>query len=283
MGVFNMKNSLLFLLIFLWSQGAWASTYCSQAGACFLYNEGSGTTTTDNSGNGYNGTFQSSGHPAWTAIVPNFAVSGSAPNSLSYNGSSDYVTYGTSTALMQAGNPLTITFWMYQTATTSNSQALIGNINSGGSSGMYVITQTTNTNRDIDFAVKGSTVLNRDSNNSVYSLNTWVFVAVTWDGTTTASHVHIYVNNTEVGGYQTTTNGVSLASASGNTIITGNTRTGSTGWYDGYETNVSVFPSVLSSTALTTIYNYGLNYNPPTTDFDTIQGGSTLKGGTVIN
>lgn len=76
----------------------------------------------------------------------------------------------------------------------------------------------TGTSNDIQFFHSGSTSLNRVSNTSAFTADVWNHFLVTWDGGTTATNVHIYVNGSEVS-YATTTNGVSFTSADGTSTL----------------------------------------------------------------
>jgi hypothetical protein len=69
MGVCQLKKLLFLLLLFLNFSQAWATNYCSDASAkgCWTFENGSGTTVTDQTSNHHDGTFNSSGHPAWTS------------------------------------------------------------------------------------------------------------------------------------------------------------------------------------------------------------------------
>ena len=106
--------TILFLLV---SSQAYATNYCTTAAACYLFTEGSGTTTSDGSGNSNTGTFSGSGHPAWSGTVPSFHVSGSTANSVLY-ASGDYIGAGSGSSIANV-SPMTLVAWVYFTGTPS--------------------------------------------------------------------------------------------------------------------------------------------------------------------
>ena len=271
------KLILFFLMVFSTSAFAQTTNYCTQAGACYLYNEGSGTSTTDNSGNGNTGTFSSSGHPAWSTSVPTFAVSGSPSFSTSY-ASGDYITYGTTNTVLQVGNPVTVTMWVYITAHGATGGELIGK-QASTTSGVFFLVNVAGTDTFPELIVRGSTAMNREGGTSGIPLNAWTFLALTWDGSATDTNIHIYINNSEIS-YQNQQNGVSLASNAGNVISTGGDSFGNKPFV-GLITNVGVFSSILSSTALTSIYNYGLQQSSPATTLGANITGVNITGATI--
>lgn len=100
----------------------------------------------------------------------------------------------------------TISIWVYaETAVVQLAQFFWGSMNAtnDGIANRFTVN---------DFAVgfnanTDNTNLVRLSDDDSMSGNTWEHVLVTWDGTLTATGVHIYVDGSEVS-YQTTTNGI---------------------------------------------------------------------------
>ena len=90
--------------------------------AAYGFNEGSGTTTADASGNGLTGTLNGA---AWTTL-------GKFGNALSFNGSSNYVDLGNPTPLKLTGS-MTWSAWIYATANPADDGQIIAK--SGGTNG----------------------------------------------------------------------------------------------------------------------------------------------------
>lgn len=101
-----------------------------------------------------------------------------------------------------------------------------------------------NTTSAIRFSTSGGLI--RLSVNNAFTLNVWNHLVVTWDGSTTAANVHIYINGTEVS-YATTTNGTGPTDNSADSLNIGNNTTVA-GTFDGQLTEVAVWGSVLTTT-----------------------------------
>lgn len=248
------RISLILVSLFLWSSLAFAGSYCSQAQMCYLFTEGSGTTVADSSGHGNTGTFNSSGHPAWTTTVPSFGVSGSAANS-AVSDATSYINTGNST-IVQNGNSVTVVAWIYITSLAASQPNRIIDVSGNIVFGFDVAST------DLVIKMAGSTPMLHDSNTGAFALNTWTFVAFTSNLSTTASSSHIYTATlasptvTEVS-YATTTNGVTLSSNTGNNLYLLN-RNDAARPMLGNATQIGVFNSILSTSDLQNIFNYGL-------------------------
>lgn len=90
---------------------------------------------------------------------------------------------------------------------------------------------------------------------SVITLGQWQMATVTWDGSTTATNVHIYINDSEVT-YQTQTDGVgNLVSDAAYDLIIGNTPAGAR-TYHGTIGEVLVYKNhILTAGEVKQIYN----------------------------
>jgi len=251
------KVLLTLLLLLGWAGGALADL-CTTSQACWKFSEGSGTTTADSSGNSNTLTFGSSGHPAWSSTVPNYAVSGSASHSVLY-ADGDILSAPASSTLNNLTSGMTATAWVYNTDTSGGLGYRIFDKDASGSEGWLVLNKSCTTAYCLEFIAKfSSTELDRgvNTNGHGFSLNAWHFIAITWDGSTTATNVHIYVDNSEIS-YDITSNGSgTYQNDSGSSLYIGN-RSDEGRSFIGYITDVQVFNSVLSSTNLTKLYNYG--------------------------
>ena len=245
------KLLLPIILFFVFVSSARATNYCASAVLCYKLTEGSGTTTTDNSGNSNTGTFKSSGHPAWSSsTVPSYNVSGSAANSLSY-ASGDYVDSGTTTTLTNLpGSAWSLTMWVYATGDGDSNKGRFIDKNEWSmqfdSTGSHLIQLT--------IAFSGGTMTVASS--TALGLSGWHFIAIRGNGSTTASNTHIYIDNTEVS-YGVQTNASGSLSTDSTHVQIGNRQSDEARTFGGNIGPVMLFNSELTTTQLTEIYNYG--------------------------
>jgi chitodextrinase len=159
-----------------------AHVHASSSGlvASYSFNEGSGTTVADSSGNGNNGTISGA---TWT-------TAGKYGSALSFNGKSSRVIINDSASLNLSGG-MTLEAWVSPTSVPASWQDVIYKQN------------------DIYFLEAGSSISNNppaigatfSSHGDQYlagvsslPANTWTFLAATYDGTT----LRLYVNGTQV-------------------------------------------------------------------------------------
>lgn len=184
------------------------TNYCTDASivSCYTIQEGSGTTLIDHSANGYNGTFASAGHPAWTVAAPSRAY---LANSLTYSTTSDFLTLGTSHIAFKPGQAQSIVVWVFPTTNSSGggNPVIISNNGSSGTSA-WTLPATTS----LDWTPAGTTSLVTQTSNGSYSLNTWNHFGVSWDGSTNSFSPSTieYINGLQASSYQANTNGVGL-------------------------------------------------------------------------
>ncbi len=156
------------------------------------FNEISGITFADTSGSGVTGT--SSG--GVTVGLP-----GKFQNSITLNGSTGYVNFGTTSAVTAMGN-YSISLWIYPTSFASN-QGIINRTDNDSQQGYILHLLSTGT---LNFlTVFGTTDAERQTSTTL-TLNQWNHVVVTSDATVTAANAHIYINGVEAA-YSTTVNG----------------------------------------------------------------------------
>ena len=157
-----------------------AAGFAQTAGlvAAYSFNEGTGTTVADSSGNNNTGTITSA---TWTAA-------GKYGNALVFNGSSALVTVKDAASLHLTSG-MTLEAWVSPTAVTSAWRDTVykGNDN-------YYLSATSTHSKD---PAGGGTF--GSSNANVYgtaalAVNTWTHLAVTYDG----AHLLFYVNGTQV-------------------------------------------------------------------------------------
>lgn len=265
----DMKKFTLFLMMVLWAQGAWATNYCNDASivACYPAQEDTGTSLIDHSINVNNGTFASSGHPAWTTAAPSRYY---LTYSLTYSSSSDYLGLGTTNVFFKPTQTQSFVGWVYPTVD-----------NDGAGFNPRILSRVTGSNQESSFTIAATsttlfqaaaptTGLVRTASNNSIILNAWNHIAVTWDGSTTATNVHIYINGTEVGSYQTSQNGVSLQDNTAGILYLGNRIADQARNLNGKLTEMAFFSRVLSSAEINDIYNNGL-LQIPTNIYTTIK------------
>ena len=165
-------------------------------------------------------------------------------------GNSGFIQCGSADTMLQENAASSISVWVYPTGDGGGNFGRIISKGTGGTGGdVFFIMGSGNA---LNFRVNGGTQLVRASSTLVVTRNDWNHVLCTWDGSTTASNVHIYVaralNNwisTEVL-YNTTTNGATPTNNANNIIRIGNNQTGSR-TFDGKINELAVWTSVLST------------------------------------
>jgi hypothetical protein len=153
------------------------------------FDEGSGTTTADSSGNGNTGTLvnNGSGLPTWT-------TSGKINNALVFstttNTASNEVDAGNSASLQITGS-MTVTAWVYKTASLTFDGRIVYRRDSGT---IPFALKTTNDCGQLNFAMEivNGTAATEPCSKTVVQTNTWYFVTAVYDQSVPI--VHIYVN-----------------------------------------------------------------------------------------
>jgi len=213
--------------------------------AAWLFKEGSGTSVADSSSASNTGTFKGSGEPAWSTTVPTYGLGGSPLYTAQFDGSDDVIACGTSNSILPQSTACTIVAWVRVSDASANQRIIDrDNVHFNIIYGLILFTSL------------GSTSTYRNSANSVVSNDTWTHFAVTWDGSTTATGIKFYKNGVETS-YGTNQDGASPTSNAGSTTRLGNRSDGAR-CLTGYMTEVGVFNAVMSTDAITEIYNYGL-------------------------
>jgi len=229
--------------------------------AIYSFSEGSGTTIDDLSNNSNTGTFKGTGEPAWDATDVPFTMGNSAPNSVVFDKVDDYINIPAHTSINNL-SAITITAWI-KPISSGEANGYILDKSASDTSGWRFRTQSVSGNNQIGFRVDATSDVYRYTADDTLTalLNTWVHVAVTWDGSLTASNIHIYINGVESATYDQTTNGSgSRVDDSGNDIYLGNRSNGGT-TFDGNITDVGLFSRVLTIAEINQIRNYGLTNN----------------------
>jgi hypothetical protein len=147
------------------------------------FEEGTGTTAADLSGNGNAGTLQNS--PVWSTSVPPTPYANT--HSLSFDGVQSYVTMGNPAALQLTG-ALSITAWFKSSATLGNYATLVSKWWSGGTEAAYSI-HWSNSSGPL-FGVGNAALAGIGAATATpYTDGSWHFLAGTWDGATITLYI----------------------------------------------------------------------------------------------
>jgi fibronectin type 3 domain-containing protein len=146
--------------------------------AAYSFNEGTGTTVFDSSGNNLSGTIVGA---TWT-------TAGKYGNALSFNGSSSYIDLGDPAALQLIGS-MTLEAWVRAAANPSNDGEIIAKSSSPG----WQLKTTPDTGPEtFGLKVTGASSSAQRYSSITRSLNTWYHVAAVYNAATGA--MDIYVN-----------------------------------------------------------------------------------------
>jgi len=179
---------------------------------------------------------------------------------------SSAIVFSTNNNIMSENSALTISAWIKPiTVGAVNAGRIVGREASGSNTVSFLATST----NAIQFIVIGNTTLTvRSSNNSI-TLNTWQHIAMTWDGSTTATNVHFYVNGVETG-YQIQTNGGGPFDNASTNLRIGNLNTG-TRSFDGLISDVALWVSQLSQHEISQLATNRTKYLPLQISPDTLR------------
>jgi hypothetical protein len=214
---------------------------------------------------------ETSGSTAYDSLgVNNGTIYGAIPTTGKINGAynfdgvNDYINSGSDSSLDNLP-AITLSAWIYPITEGEGGLGYILEKSGGDTSGFRFRTQNVGGSqpREIAFRVDYSTTdMYRYSNNNMINLNEWNYVVVTWDGSSSYSNIHIYVNGEEVT-YRLNSDGVGTrVSDSSNSLIIGNSAdTSST--FKGSIDEVGIWNRALSSDEIIKLYNEGIGLTYP--------------------
>ncbi|HEX2923863.1 MAG TPA: LamG-like jellyroll fold domain-containing protein, partial [Chloroflexota bacterium] len=202
--------------------------------AAYAFNEGSGSTITDLSGNGNSGSITGA---SWT-------YQGRFGNALSFNGSNSFVKVNSSDSL-NLGADLTLEAWVYPTALGGWRNVLLKEQSGDLTYGLYA---NTDSQRPAGYIYVGGEVDTRG--NSQLPLNSWTHLAVTHDGT----YLNLYVNGSLA---STKTIAGSTPASAGPVEIGGDDLWGE--YFSGSIDEVRIYDRALSQTEIQTDMNTALD------------------------
>lgn len=156
-----------------------AATVASTVGAAYGFNQGSGSTATDSSGNGISGTVQGT---TWTP-------SGKYGKALSFNGNSSYVNLG-NPSLLQSTGSMTWSAWVFATGNPNDDGQIISRSND--SSGWQLKTSPDTGPRTFGVAISANNSRTHRYSTTVVRQNNWYYVTGVYNAATRT--LDIYVN-----------------------------------------------------------------------------------------
>jgi hypothetical protein len=209
--------------------------------------ESSGTTASDSSGNGYNGTLN--GNPSWQA------AGGQRKGALDLeqdDGTADYVTLST---VPGSATDLTVAFWMKPDETNRNMVPIskANNDSSGSDSGKGWAIRLTSSG-GVTFRIGGQIVKTDLTVANAYTTG-WTHVAATFSGGTAKLYINGVQRASQSGITQTVNNTLTA-------LRFGNNAVGTSEPYDGLLDDVQIFSSALSSTDIVALAEAGSKLKP---------------------
>jgi hypothetical protein len=274
-----MRYFILAILLVIGGE-AWATNYCSQAVGCWLFTDGSGTGLYDSSGYGNNGSLYNT--PSWDTTDVNFGTSGSAPNSVVFNGSNQYATFGSYSSIdnMFSSNSSISTWMKFDGTSAAASQWLL--TKGAGSVGflMFYRTATHASPNSITVRIyRATTNAETAAASSSVSSGTWEHWSATWNIT---NEIKLYKNAVLITSfYGTPTVGSgSFLDDSAYSLRFGSSELPSN-FFDGNLSETAIFNSPLSSTDISIIYNYGLQGQTTATTGPSIIRNSIIRNSII--
>ena len=225
------------------------------------FEENSGTSTADSSGNAFSGTLSNA---TWT-------TSGKFGNALSFNGTNAWVTVADTNALDLAG-AMTLEAWLRPSTLSGWRTALLR----GFGAFAYALYAHDNSPRPASYVRIGSND-QEAFGTAQLPLNAWSHVAATYDG----ANLHLYVNATQVG---------TLAVTGSMSATTGALRTGGNSLWgeilSGLIDEVRVYTQALGAAEIQTDMNTPVtapDTTPPTVSMAPPANNATVSGTVTVS
>ena len=220
------------------------------------FDDGSGTTAIDSSGNGHSGTLTNG--PTWTA--------GNIGGAISFDGVDDVISFGVMSST-QGQSHMTWAFWVYATTFVGNNSFFVGNGNPNMATEMAwavsnAPTSWHGTTRDIGMYVN-SDLTNNDTacfTSSQPLINAqWNHVVVVFDGTLTGNEnrLKFYVNGSALSlATEDCTGTIPTSTLKSSAAVTVGNSADNARAFNGVIDEVRIYSRSLSSTDVTELYNY---------------------------
>ena len=184
---------------------------------------------------------------------------------IDFNGTTDRIDYAN--VFNPIGQAITFAAWVYPDVFDAQSRYFWSSHPAGDAApgAIFYIAGTTD---KLAVYVAGGTALERTCGDNSISTGSWQHILLTWDGSTTAANVHIYVNGAEED-YAATTNGVNLTAATGSWSIGGRIYDDARN-FDGHVAEPAVWNGILSAAEIAALaagyaphcFPYGLKWAP---------------------
>lgn len=205
-------------------------------------NESIGSNAPDDSGNGRDGTLINA--PSW--------VAGKLNNALSFNGSNQYVDAG-NIANFERTQAFSVAIWVK--TSMAGAAHFINHIQSGSPFTGWQFYKNTSQVPTFSLVNNASTNTIQVRGSTTINTGSWTFVVLTYDGSSVASGVQIYVNNVAE------TMFIDLDNLSLSTLFTINLNIGrrsdATGYVNGEMDEINIYDRVLTATEINYLWNNG--------------------------
>lgn len=215
--------------------------------AYWKFDDGSGTTAADATGNGHTGTLSGSPAPTWN-------TSGIINDSLTYNGTTAWVSVADAAALSPTA--ITVAAWVNFSSFPNAYNTIVSKITSGASA-YWQYHVKSNGKLDVYLTASGGSVFYDGTGSHTLLANTWYFVVFTYDSTNgligyvnAASDATVAANGT-------------LKATTGAALAIGNDTNTAGRFPAGKIDEVGVWSRALTSTEITELYNSGAGLQYP--------------------
>lgn len=240
----------------------------------FHLNELSGITIGDSSGNNFNG-----------IGIPNATwVTGKLNNALQFNGATQYVNFtNSSTGNFERTEAHSYEFWVKTSVAPTNSPVIMGKIDYVGYRGWYIFEDNFG---GVDFIEITSLTnyLHIKTTTATINNNLWRYVVVTYDGTSSASGVKIYIDGVNQN-LTTTKNNLEGTIITSESFKIGRDNVGA--YFNGVLDEIVIHNKVLSQSDVNYRYNSGAgtenSLGAYQTEYYSIQPKNNFSFSTALN
>jgi len=212
--------------------------------------ESSGPTANDSSGNGNDGTWENS---------PTYTASGKINGALTFNGTNQYVNIANpSNFSFERTQPFSITAWINPAPSGGGDFAVVGKVASGTGYGMIVpggtfCNNSGGPNSCVEFDLNGYGGMRVWSGIATITAGIWQHIAVTYDGSSNRSGMHIYINGVDQTVSSDTGSTLSASILNSAPLMIGSYQ--GYDYFDGTIDDVRVYNRALNASEVQALYN----------------------------